>query len=178
MVRDKDKLMRTDEVCRYLKISLRTLYRMIQQGRLPAIKLGHQWRFRFGEISKFLVNRALTRPRYFKPDALKQYLDYPEKYEVKEDSQGGWLGLQTVYVTELIKQGKRSSAVRAKRVTADYSWQYSAKAELPDYKEVFARIRFHRVKIKTGEFILMILPDEFNQLPDCEQRGWVYYQIT
>jgi hypothetical protein len=25
-------------------------------------------------------------------------------------------------------------AVRAKRVTAQYSWQYSAKAELPHYK--------------------------------------------
>ena len=38
---------------------------------------------------------------------------------------------RTLILTTMINY---SSAVRAKRVTADYSWQYSAKAELPYYE--------------------------------------------
>ncbi len=33
------------EAARWLGVSLRTVYRLVQQGKLPGFKVGRQWRF-------------------------------------------------------------------------------------------------------------------------------------
>lgn len=44
----------TDEVLAYLQVNLRTVYRLIDAGKLPAVRVGRQWRFRRKDIDAWL----------------------------------------------------------------------------------------------------------------------------
>src|SRR3989475_4584299 len=47
----RDEVLTTAETCRYLKVAPRTLYRYIQEKRVPAFKLGKDWRFQTVELA-------------------------------------------------------------------------------------------------------------------------------
>src|SRR3974377_3911 len=40
----------TEEVLEYLQVNLRTVYRLIKAGKIPAVRVGRQWRFRKRDI--------------------------------------------------------------------------------------------------------------------------------
>jgi excisionase family DNA binding protein len=44
----------TEEVLEYLQINLRTVYRLIKAGKIPAVRVGRQWRFRKNDIDAWL----------------------------------------------------------------------------------------------------------------------------
>ena len=44
----------TEEVLEYLQVNLRTVYRLIKAGKIPAVRVGRQWRFRKGDIDSWL----------------------------------------------------------------------------------------------------------------------------
>ena len=51
----------TDEVLAYLQVNLRTVYRLIKAGKIPAVRVGRQWRFRKGDLDAWLeTQRART----------------------------------------------------------------------------------------------------------------------
>ena len=50
----------TEEVLEYLQVNLRTVYRLIKAGKIPAVRLGRQWRFRKRDIDAWLDSQ---RPR-------------------------------------------------------------------------------------------------------------------
>jgi excisionase family DNA binding protein len=50
----------TEDVLEYLHVNLRTVYRLIKAGRIPAIRVGRQWRFRKRDIDAWLETQ---RPR-------------------------------------------------------------------------------------------------------------------
>jgi excisionase family DNA binding protein len=50
----------TEEVLEYLQVNLRTVYRLIKAGKIPAVRVGRQWRFRKGDIDAWLDSQ---RPR-------------------------------------------------------------------------------------------------------------------
>jgi excisionase family DNA binding protein len=50
----------TDEVLSYLQVNLRTVYRLIKAGKIPAVRVGRQWRFRKRDIDAWLDSQ---RPR-------------------------------------------------------------------------------------------------------------------
>ena len=55
----------TDEVLSYLHVNLRTVYRLIKAGKLPAVRVGRQWRFRKRDIDSCLEGprlRGVIRP--------------------------------------------------------------------------------------------------------------------
>ena len=54
----------TDEVLEYLQVNLRTIYRLIKAGKLPAVRVGRQWRFRKRDIDAWLESQ---RPRGVRP---------------------------------------------------------------------------------------------------------------
>ena len=47
----------TEEVLEYLKINLRTVYRLIKAGKIPAVRVGRQWRFRKRDIDMWLESQ-------------------------------------------------------------------------------------------------------------------------
>ncbi len=44
----------TEEVLEYLQVNLRTVYRLIKAGKIPAVRVGRQWRFRKSDIDTWL----------------------------------------------------------------------------------------------------------------------------
>lgn len=52
----------TAEVLEYLQVNLRTVYRLLKAGQLPAVRVGRQWRFRKADVDAWLErHRAGTR---------------------------------------------------------------------------------------------------------------------
>jgi excisionase family DNA binding protein len=56
----------TEEVLEYLQVNLRTVYRLIKAGKIPAVRVGRQWRFRKRDIDSWLDSQ---RPRGDRPAA-------------------------------------------------------------------------------------------------------------
>src|SRR2546427_13092312 len=54
----RDEVLTTAETCRYLKVAPRTLYRYIQEKRVPAFKLGKDWRFVKGGLDMWLRGKS------------------------------------------------------------------------------------------------------------------------
>ena len=53
-------LLTTSEVQQILSVDRTTIYRMVESGRLPAIRVGKQWRFSRPEIERWLRSQAAT----------------------------------------------------------------------------------------------------------------------
>ncbi|HSC26100.1 MAG TPA: response regulator [Vicinamibacterales bacterium] len=56
----EESFLTTEEVLDYLQVNLRTVYRLIKAGKLPAVRVGRQWRFRKRDIDAWL---EAQRPR-------------------------------------------------------------------------------------------------------------------
>jgi excisionase family DNA binding protein len=57
-----DHFLTTEEVLDYLQVNLRTIYRLIKAGKIPAVRVGRQWRFRKHDIDTWLnSNRSHSR---------------------------------------------------------------------------------------------------------------------
>lgn len=44
------ELLTLEELAAFLKVSRDTVYRMAQKGKIPAVKVGNQWRFAQAEV--------------------------------------------------------------------------------------------------------------------------------
>jgi len=53
-VEPRPAFLTTDEVLDYLKVTSRTIYRLIKAGDLPAVRIGRQWRFRQSDLDAWL----------------------------------------------------------------------------------------------------------------------------
>jgi excisionase family DNA binding protein len=51
---NEDHFLTTEEVLDYLQVNLRTIYRLIKAGKIPAVRVGRQWRFRKRDIDAWL----------------------------------------------------------------------------------------------------------------------------
>jgi excisionase family DNA binding protein len=59
-----ESFLTTEEVLDYLQVNLRTVYRLIKAGKIPAVRVGRQWRFRKRDIDGWLESQ---RPRTARP---------------------------------------------------------------------------------------------------------------
>ena len=55
-----DNIMTIKEVSEYLKIKEKTAYALVAKGEIPGFKVGGSWRFRKGEIDKWIVKKEKT----------------------------------------------------------------------------------------------------------------------
>lgn len=51
-----EEIMTLEEVAKYLKVKPQTIYTWAQNGKIPAAKLGKEWRFRKSVIDKWFNN--------------------------------------------------------------------------------------------------------------------------
>ena len=54
MMTTDDQLLTTDQVLEYLHLNLKTVYRLIKAGKLPAVRVGRQWRFKKRDLDAWL----------------------------------------------------------------------------------------------------------------------------
>jgi excisionase family DNA binding protein len=50
----EENFLTTEEVLDYLQVNLRTVYRLIKAKKIPAVRVGRQWRFRKKDIDEWL----------------------------------------------------------------------------------------------------------------------------
>jgi len=48
-----NEILTIDEVAEYLRLTPQTIYKWAQEKRIPAVKLGKEWRFRRSVIDKW-----------------------------------------------------------------------------------------------------------------------------
>jgi excisionase family DNA binding protein len=53
----------TEEVLEYLQVNLRTVYRLIKAGKIPAVRVGRQWRFRRSDVDAWLESQRARHAR-------------------------------------------------------------------------------------------------------------------
>lgn len=65
MQTDEDQILTIDELAAYLKVSKSTLYKLVQEGKVPGQKVGRHWRFRRLTIDRWLDSdeKATPKPR-------------------------------------------------------------------------------------------------------------------
>ena len=84
-----DTFLTTEEVLEYLQVNLRTVYRLIKAGKIPAVRVGRQWRFRKRDIDAWLDSqRARGSRAAFTPPAppSRTALDRPRVLVVDDES--------------------------------------------------------------------------------------------
>jgi len=58
-----DKLLTLYELAEYLKLNKFTIYRMVENGKLPAIRVANQWRFKEKDIDSWLEKNKKSKRR-------------------------------------------------------------------------------------------------------------------
>jgi excisionase family DNA binding protein len=53
------RLLTVAEVAAVMRVSTMTVYRLIKSGELPAVRIGHNYRIREGEVERYLATRAV-----------------------------------------------------------------------------------------------------------------------
>ena len=53
------EILTLEEVAHYLRLKPQTIYKWAQEKRIPAVKLGKEWRFRRSVIDRWLDDRLL-----------------------------------------------------------------------------------------------------------------------
>jgi len=58
-----DTFLTTEEVLDYLHVNLRTVYRLIKAGKIPAVRVGRQWRFKRADLDAWLDGQRSRKSR-------------------------------------------------------------------------------------------------------------------
>jgi excisionase family DNA binding protein len=56
----QDEFMTTKEVAQYLRVDQYTIYRLVSQKKIPAFKIGNQWRFKRSVLERWLKTKMNT----------------------------------------------------------------------------------------------------------------------
>lgn len=56
------ELMTVREVAEYLRVTDKTIYRLLRRDGIPAVKLGHLWRFDKGAVDEWLRQKSVRTP--------------------------------------------------------------------------------------------------------------------
>ncbi len=57
-----DDIMTLKEVARYLGLHVMTVYKLTREGRVPAAKIGGQWRFKRNVLDEWLESQMQPKP--------------------------------------------------------------------------------------------------------------------
>ena len=50
------------EIAKHLRVASITIYRWLEQGRIPAHRVGRQWRFQMAEVDAWVLRGEATEP--------------------------------------------------------------------------------------------------------------------
>jgi excisionase family DNA binding protein len=59
----QDNLLTTEQVAEYLKVDKFTIYRLVAQKKIPAFRVGSQWRFKKSAIEDWLTRNSNIREK-------------------------------------------------------------------------------------------------------------------
>ncbi len=56
----RDEFLTTKEVAKYLRVDMYTIYRLVTQKKLPAFKIGSQWRYKRSLLERWIKGNLNT----------------------------------------------------------------------------------------------------------------------
>ncbi len=56
---EDNEIMTISQVAKYLQISEITTYRLVQEGKIPAFKVGRSWRIKREDINEFIEKQKI-----------------------------------------------------------------------------------------------------------------------
>ena len=59
----RDKYITVDELSEYMRVHKTTIYRMLKQRKLPAFRIGSDWRFSLETIKQWQLDQVKTETR-------------------------------------------------------------------------------------------------------------------
>lgn len=76
-----EEMLTIKEVAKYLRMGLITTYKLVQDGKIPAFKVGKQWRIKKDDLLKYIELQKLAprRTRKNKQIEIMEYLGEEEK---------------------------------------------------------------------------------------------------
>lgn len=80
------EMLTVKDVANYLKLGPTTVYRLLNEGKIPAFKAGKQWRIRLEDLQRYIETQKLL-PRRAGPRS--RQLDIMEVVRSKEEREGG-----------------------------------------------------------------------------------------
>ena len=96
-----DTFLTTEEVLDYLQVNLRTVYRLIKAGRIPAVRVGRQWRFRRADLDAWLESQGTRKGRVAAPVKARPPMpDRPRILVVDDEASIRELLTRTLALTE------------------------------------------------------------------------------
>ena len=51
---EPERWLSVDEIAKHLGVSKETIYRWVEKGKVPAHKVGRQWKFKVSEVDKWV----------------------------------------------------------------------------------------------------------------------------
>ncbi len=55
-----DAFLTTEDVLSYLRVNARTVYRLIREGELPAVRVGRQWRIKRRDLDRWVAAQRIA----------------------------------------------------------------------------------------------------------------------
>ncbi len=112
----EDRLMTVKQLASYLNVNERTVLKLVQDGALPGVKVGNQWRFRKAMIDTWLDDQALgLTPRQFERpegDTPRRLLDLATCFDQTHILAGLKATTKTSVIDELAAHAERLGLVR------------------------------------------------------------------
>ena len=75
------------DVAAYLNVHEKTVYRLAQRGELPGFKVAGAWRFRLGDLEKWVAAQIATESS--QPDGRSMSQVRPREGERRDSDRGG-----------------------------------------------------------------------------------------
>jgi excisionase family DNA binding protein len=62
MAQDTDKILKVEELAKFFGVSRKTVWEWCKQGKLPAFKIGKEWKIRQSDLQK-VINQKIVQPQ-------------------------------------------------------------------------------------------------------------------
>jgi len=153
------------EAIEYLNISRATIFRLMEHGELPFVKIGKNLRFRFNDLETFVTKRLViqglygTKPLIFKKQVLDKYLNSSDVYYVHDEGFSGNLGNRRALINRSIPLSAKTKLGR--RII----------------RESFAEVFYNKVKIKGNKEVILISAREMEKIPSEERLHWYRFML-
>ncbi|MBI4712306.1 MAG: helix-turn-helix domain-containing protein [Planctomycetes bacterium] len=164
-------VMSLSQAAQSLGVNRRTIYRLVNEGKLPATKVAGVWRFIRTEVSRYMLDRKYSygttgvRGIFFYSRALDKYYKNKDTYYVKDSAYDGFVGSKQDYHD-------------FKTLRSLPEWlggQAGIHADMPNDK-FFAELHYRKVSIKGG-FILALTHKQYEDLPTAEYVHWSGFRV-
>lgn len=150
------------QAAKYLNVHPQTVSKLIKEYRLPASKIGTEWRFRLIDLQIYMAERSTIRGLIaVKPYVLQEaVLDkYPDKTDLPEGSK---------YYRH---DDGHSGRVGNRRDWHD--WKSGKKLTKDDFVDIF----YNKIRLKDGQVVIVVQADELERIPPSELKDWYPFQI-